>query len=301
MEHHQSCLKNLCRICAQKIKSYKHDKTLDGCCSLLLLAFGIEVVGESEDVYPPFVCHQCFRTLQKIKKSKETRVAFKTTLSPSEWIPHSDSEDQTQTCTVCNNLYFRHKKTKSQGRPCNEDITHISRNFMREVNDINPPQFSDIPLQISFFLPTPALEDLSCRHCNCIPNQPLEIQPCYHLFCATCIKRITETRNPTCCNPDAITPADLSIPHPLVIKQLRSLLLSCPLLCGQVIQLEHLSKHLESNCRDADIPPLSAISVHHVLEAPLGSALEHHVMGKLASKFIPPTGSVTYKLPNGKV
>ena len=227
-------------------------------------------------------------------------MAYKTALSPAKWTPHTDSEDQP--CPVCNNLTVRHRKTKSQGRPCNDDITHISRNIMRAVNTINPPRFSDLPLAQSLFLPAPTLEDLVCQHCHSIPNQPLEILLCHHLICTTCIGRITETDTLKCTyTPTVVTPENLSIPHPVVLKLLKSLLLKCPLLCGQILQLQDLSNHIVSGCTDATPPLLSNITVEQVLQSPVGSALELSVMGTLTNHFIAPSGSITYKLPTGKV
>ncbi len=89
MDHHQSIIKNLCRVCGKAIKTYMHTKNTDVCKSLLYTALGIEVTSEAEDVYPPSVCHNCYRTMQKIEKSKESRVAFKTKLSISTWAPHT--------------------------------------------------------------------------------------------------------------------------------------------------------------------------------------------------------------------
>ncbi len=124
MDHHQSIIKNLCRVCGKKVKSYTHDKSTDMCKSLLYAAFGIEVTSEPDDVYPPSVCHSCYRTMQKIEKGRQSRVVFKTQLSISSWTPHTDTEP----CQVCNGEDIqRHKKVKSTGRPCNRDITHLGR------------------------------------------------------------------------------------------------------------------------------------------------------------------------------
>ena len=135
-----------------------------------------------------------------------------------------------------------------------------------------------------------------------VPNQPLEIMPCHHLVCTNCVGKITEMRILTCtCSSYEISADNISIPHPIVLRLLGSLLLKCPLLCGQVVALEQLCKHLDSNCMDSDLPSLSNITVQQVLESPPGSTMERLVMGTLSSNFIPQNGSVTYKLSNGKV
>ncbi len=111
---------------------------------------------------------------------------------------------------------------------------------MREVNKITP---------VSLFLPTPTL---LCQHCKSIPNQPIELLPCHHLICVTCIEKITETSILTCtCNSATQNANTISIPHPVILKLLSSLLLKH---CDQVIELGHLCNHLESNCTSHPYP-----------------------------------------------
>ena len=170
---------------------------------------------------------------------------------------------------------------------------------MRAVNTINPPKYTDLTLYSSLFLKSSFLDDLLCQHCKCIPNQPLELIPCRHLICISCISKITESRTLTCtCNPKEV---GISIPHPLVLNMLGSLLLKCPRECGEVIELGHLEKHLASNCSHTYTPPLSQITVEHLLDSSLSSTLEQYTMAMLAEKFIPSSGSVTYRSPSGKV
>ena len=145
MERHQNLLKILCRVCAKTVKSYRHDKKNEACSSLLVTAFGTVVASEPDEVYPPSVCHNCYRTLQKIKASKETRVAYQTALSLHEWMPHLED----QHCPVCCHD-IQHKKPKPQGRPCNKDIIHLSRVIMRrechQPPSIHRPSFERLSL-----------------------------------------------------------------------------------------------------------------------------------------------------------
>ena len=156
MEHHLSNLKKLCRICGLKLKSYSHDKKNETCKSLMSTSFGMDTTDEDEDIYPTSVCHNCYRTMQKIKKSVETRVAFNTDLKISTWVPHHEF------CNICYGRNGGTKKVKSQGRPRNDDITHLSREMMRAVNTINPPKYTDLTLYSSLFLKSSFLDDLLC-------------------------------------------------------------------------------------------------------------------------------------------
>lgn len=300
MEQHKKNLENLCRVCAKKGKKYTFNKNSDACKALLLAAFGVDVDSEAEEVYPTYVCSNCYKSMKRIKQSKESGVILKSHLSISTWLPHTES------CLICNYESSRGGRPPKRklsghgtGRPRDDDISHLSREIMRAVNNINPPQYSNIPLQASHFFPTPTLPSLLCQHCRSIPNRPIELLPCHHLICISCIMKITETRILTCmCSPAEIT---VTTPHPVVLQLLSSLLLNCPQLCGQVIELKGLLQHLESNCSTTDIPPLSQVTVQQLVDSPPGSAVEQHSMGLLVEKFIPPSGSVTYKSAVGKV
>lgn len=181
MADHQNRLKNMCRVCGKRPKKYSHNKESDACKSLLLGSFGIDVKSEPKEVYPHLVCNNCYLSMQRINRSKESGIALKSHLTLSSWLPHCD-----ESCLVCDGKMTndRHQSlaVEGRGRPRNDDITHLSRNTMRAVNSINPPQYSDLSLDRSFFLQVPILSSLLCQHCNCIPNRPLELQPCHHLF-----------------------------------------------------------------------------------------------------------------------
>ena len=166
---------------------------------------------------------------------------------------------------------------------------------MRAVNDINPPLFSDIPLQASYFLPSPILPRLLCQHCKCIPDRPIEVLPCHHLLCVSCI---SETQPLVCgCSSVHVTVTE---PHPIVLDLLRTLLMGCPK-CGQVTTLGDLLPHTAAQCRHAEIPPLSHVSVQQLVDSPSGSSLQQHVLGVLAEKFVPLHGPITCRSSSGKV
>ena len=233
--------------------------------------------------------------MNRIKRSKESGVALKSQLTLSSWLPHSD-----EACPVCDSEPTSQRLAGTRrglvGRPRNDDVTHLSREVMRAVNNINPPQYSHLPLERAHFVPIPIIPRLVCQHCNCVPNRPIELLPCHHLMCVSCIATITETHILTCsCSP---VETEVVEPHPVVIQLLQSLLLNCPKGCGQVITLQDLLQH---NCVRKYPPPLNQITVQHLLDSPPGSAVEQQAMGLLVEKFLPSGGSVTYKSSSGKV
>ena len=167
----------MCRVCGKKAKTYLHNKESEKCKPLLLATFGVDVESEDKEIYPSSVCNNCYRSMQRIRTSQETGVHLNSQLSLSSWLPHSD-----ESCPTCNDTVHKSKgKSAGQGRPHNDDITHLSRETMRAVNNINPPQFSEHSLESHHFLPSEILQSLLCKHCNCIPNRPLELLPCHHL------------------------------------------------------------------------------------------------------------------------
>lgn len=273
-----------------------HKKDSHACKSLLKATLGVDVDSEPKEIFPVLVCNNCYRSMQRIQSSKESGMVLSTQLRLSSWVPHSES------CPVCycDNGSDKHKRRRSgTGRPCSNDISHLSREVMRVVNNINPRQYSNLPLQRSHFLPTPNIQSLLCKHCLCIPNRPLELLPCRHLVCISCITRITKTNILTC----ACSPIESQVvePHPVVTELLGSLLLTCPGGCGQIIALGHLLEHQQSNCAMGNIPLLSQINIQQLVDSPPGSEVEQHVMGLLVEKFIPSSGSITYKSSNGRV
>ena len=299
MEEHRKHLKKLCRVCGTQPKKYTYSKHNDSCKPLLLSAFGVDVSTEAEEVYPTNVCNNCYRSMQRIVSAKESGVMMKSSLSLFSWLPHS--EDACSVCQFVGSSSGRPKKKKLSGigRPCNDDICHLSREIMRTVNEINPPHLSNFTLEVSLFLPTPNISSLLCKHCQHIPSTPIEVLPCHHLVCVPCIQRITMTQVLTCtCNAASVT---VTHPHPIIIELLGNLLLTCPE-CSEVLKLADLLSHLTSNCTSTtSSPSLLQVSVEQLLNSPMGSSMEQHVMGLLVDKFIPCSGPVTYRLPSGKV
>lgn len=273
-----------------------HRKNSDACKSLILAAFGVDMASESKEVYPQLVCNNCYLSMKRIQKSKETGVTMKSNLSLSSWLPHSES------CPVCTSdpISERHKKFVGSGRPRNDDICHLSREVMRAVNTINPPEYNKLPLKSTYFLPTHILPSVLCQHCSHIPNRPLELLPCHHLICISCIARITETQVLTC----SCSSVECQViePHPLVIRVLDTLLLNCPGECGQIVPLKNLQQHQHVECARISQPPLSLLTMQQVIDSPQNSAVVEYCMGVLVEKFIPTAGSASFRSPStGKV
>ena len=274
-----------------------HSKYSDVCKALLLATCTIDVTAEAEEIHPTSVCNKCYSSMKRIEKSKESGVMLKSSLSVMTWLPHLE-----EGCSVCHDTITtgipKKWKLSAIGRPRDDDISHLSRETMRAVNDINPPLLSDIQLHTSRFLPSPMLSHLVCQHCKCIPDRPIEVLPCHHLLCVTCIKRVSETQPLVYgCSTAEVTVTE---PNPIVLDLLRTLLMGCPK-CGQVTTLGELQPHSEAECSHTKTPPPSHISVQQLVDAPSGSSLQQHVLGILAEKFVPLHGPITCRSSSGKV
>ena len=118
-------LQNLCRVCGNRIKTYKHNKIKEVCKGALSKLFDIAVEEEDEFVSPSFVCHCCYLTLSQLQNAKESGRFRETDLTPKVWAPHTD------TCQICENAQIiqrgRPKKRKAKGRPSVDDCHYQGR------------------------------------------------------------------------------------------------------------------------------------------------------------------------------
>lgn len=298
MEEHTNHLKNRCRLCGCKPRGYTHSKHSNACKALLLGTLTIDVTTEPEELYPTVVCNKCYSAMKRISESKESGVMLKSSLSVTSWLPHSE-----EGCLVCHETVTtgrpKKRRLSAVGRPRDDDVDHLCRETMRKVNEINPPLLSDgIPLHASHFLPSPMLPRLLCQHCKCIPDRPIEVLPCHHLLCVSCIKCVSEAQPLLCgCSNVQVT---ITEPHPIVLDLLRTLLMGCPK-CGRVTTLGNLLPHTTAQCRHTETPSLSHVTVQQLVDSPSESSLQQHVLGVLAEKFVPLHGPITCRSSSGKV
>ena len=119
-------------------------------------------------------------------------------------------------------------------------------------------------------------------------------------MCVSCIQRQSSNGSQlSCpCNNEAVSPTDVSTPSKLTLMILSGLLVRCDRGCGQVIELENIMQHIESNCTYIPVPQPSRITV---LELDLPSNLQTQMMGLVVDKLIPAHGSVTLRSASGKV
>ena len=214
-------LQNLCRVCGNRIKTYKHNKIKEVCKGALSKLFDIAVEEEDEFVSPPFVCHCCYLTLSQVLNAKESGQFRETDLTPKVWAPHTD------TCQICENAQIiqrgRPKKRKAKGRPSVDDCHYQGRKIVHRLSHLNIHKYVDCEPPLQYFLTTPHLDHFSCQICHSIPTEPIQLLGCQHLMCTSCIRNQCENEAIICScgNPvyaeSICLPSNFVVPSPLSI------------------------------------------------------------------------------------
>ena len=274
-ESHSRELHHYCRVCANKIKGYKHKCSTSGS---LLEAFGVYVANDNSHIHPPHYCHNCHNIAKRLQKDK----GAESTLKAHTWSAHVDNE-----CEVCSmssplHLGGRKKKVgKKRGRPMKESNKGIANAIQK-----NAPESLKVvqPLSLSRFLPPAtnlSLTDFQCAICLHIVDRPVET-PCRKLLCADCISESlwcqddsTEQEMPCLCCKGShyITSTSFTPASEVVLKVLGALLTRCDnSSCTAVVGLKHLKQHVESGCKiTASTFSPSKLTIGQIISRPLQS------------------------------
>lgn len=303
-DYHRSQLERYCRVCAKKIKDYKHLCDSSGC---LLKPFGIDVANDNPDIHPPYYCHSCHGVAKRLDSGK---AGAESVLKGYTWSSHTEKG-----CEVCDvlsplNRGGRPKKSsKKRGRPPQESNKGIANTVIK-----NAPESwrASEPLSLPRFLPPAtnlSLSDFQCALCLCIVNQPVET-PCRKLICATCISEHVRGANlsdmpcPCCKQSHSITSSSFPPASEVVLKVIEALLLHCDKpLCTAVVELKHLRDHVESGCQNTltTYSP-SKLTIGQVLSRPLQSpptVVEQKAAAKVVQRLMhTSTTSATQTLPS---
>lgn len=260
MEQHKKCLKTRCRACGRKVGQRNHPKTRDPCGRVLSTVYNICVETEDEDIYPPDICNSCYLVLRRASLNGDIgRI-----LDIFQWLPHDEE------CDVCTGSAGGRPKKRAVGRPNANKPSIIERNIVRKIGELHTHEFTNFPVEKSSCLQSPFLEDLICRVCQCVPRHPIEVLTCRHFLCMSC----TSTALSCPCNGTTLLPDQLSKPSDWVMRTMGSLLVHCKQKCGEIVELQHLTTHLQSKCTKTPVPPSSAVSVDQLVTH---SASEGHM------------------------
>uniref|UniRef100_A0A3B3C101 V(D)J recombination-activating protein 1 n=1 Tax=Oryzias melastigma TaxID=30732 RepID=A0A3B3C101_ORYME len=238
MDTHMNHLRCLCRICGTALRKVKgpvhevHGKLEEtskcalrkmGCKftswpQIILSVFKVDVTEDAESIHPLFFCHRC--CMVAIRGGGVC--SFTRTKIP-EWKPHSS------------HCHLSWRKAGLQREQWVRSITHCQKEHLST-------KLISEKLPVDFII---SLTCLVCDHLLCDPVQ----SPCGHLFCRSCIMKLTHVLGPHCpaCN-FSCTPDDLIPPPKTFLSALHSLLLLCPSDgCDEEVRLDSIKAHCLSH------------------------------------------------------
>uniref|UniRef100_A0A3Q1FMY2 V(D)J recombination-activating protein 1 n=1 Tax=Acanthochromis polyacanthus TaxID=80966 RepID=A0A3Q1FMY2_9TELE len=256
---------SLCRLCGAtlwKVKGPVHDVhgNLDevtklslrkmGCKfrgwpEVILKVFKVDVTDDSESVHPLSFCHRCWKNA-----IRGGGVCSFTRTKVPEWKPHSSP------CYLCSPrkpLFQRTRRKRRKAVPRAQSLAKKTRceygESIQWVRNITHCQNDHLSSKlISEKLPVDFIVSFNCLVCDHLLSDPVQ-SPCGHLFCRSCIIKLTHVLGrhcPACnlpCAPDDLTP-----PAKTFLSALHSLPLLCPKDgCGEQVRLDSFKAHCRSH------------------------------------------------------
>ena len=326
METHRQSLGSLCRICTRKLGrvsypcAYRYNEPGKGNDETALIEVFVNTSCDDPNIHPPCYCMNCQLTLIRMRKAKKDGKVYRTsmTVSPHEWEEHKEVG-----CTTCGMVGSR----KPGGRPKKKRNilgcpSYLTDHLHQVTKHFRFPQLLDKPLTsgcwtktcqfiaperfLSISLGGVCIEDLVCRVCNHILDEPIEL-PCKHcVCCGCCISLLTSNllsfSCPTCKGKHDITVTSFTVPSPITVKLLQQLVIQCEKGCNKAVHLCDLRAHLASNCRESsDVS--NSLTIGNILERPTSAPPTRvemeaagHVMRRTLSQG---QGQTHFSLPTG--
>ncbi|XP_047130965.1 V(D)J recombination-activating protein 1-like [Hydra vulgaris] len=190
MELHNKNLNYLCRICAKWIGIRQYNVT-DKIKIIIEQVFLVKLT-EIKTVHPEKICHKCCCTINNLKKRKTTTAL----LLFNEWQPHSINcatchiAEKEKNTTISTRSFLKKakslKKSKLPGkyRKCwtIAMFTSIKENLIPIYNLNEDIDILELKNDLN-----PFLQLCLCCICNKIPQTPVSLKRCEHLFCFLCI------------------------------------------------------------------------------------------------------------------
>lgn len=171
MELHTQRLQKLCRICTRKLERVSHD-----CRSTLLEEYFQDGLTFNPAVHPPRFCNSCYLTMRCTLKARQDGSVHRTSLTLYSWEEHQEGNCGTCDMVVGRSVGGRPKKKKNIKRCPTYLTAHIQA-------IAGPRHRCSAPLPPDWFLSCsePGLglytDDVTCRYCNSIVAEPVELPP----------------------------------------------------------------------------------------------------------------------------
>ena len=268
MELHTERIQKLCRICTRKLGRVSHDTQSTHNVMLLQEFFQCDIEF-NPSVHPPRFCNSCYLTVKCTLRARQDGSVHRTSLVLQSWAEHSDDGCATCAMVVGRSGGGRPKKKKNIKR-CPTSLTAHIQAVAGPRHQCSTPLTPDRFLSCS----EPGLglctEDVTCKCCNNILDEPVEF-PCKHLVCRVCCLQLLtiNTDSLPCPHWQQIHPqADSSFqaPPPLAVKFLQQLVVRCDREeCTEAVHLGDLQAHLDSKCRKTSTTR-QAITLEQVMD-----------------------------------
>ena len=176
-EFHEKELNRHCRVCAGDVENTYTYTCHEETNKTLLQNFGIDVDKDQPNIHTKVFC-SCYCT-----KATQYSECAESALKVYQWTPHTEPSSSCEAC-----CFFKKQKKegdqrrrKNRGRPRSQPVVN---RILLDATHIQSYKASS-PLS---FLPstTVPLDNLQCRLCSCIIDQPVQAS-CRKLVCSACI------------------------------------------------------------------------------------------------------------------
>ena len=304
MENHKKWLESLCRICTKRLGrvSYSLETPAEKKNNKILIQECFDCpIPTNPDIHPSRYCNSCYCTMKRMWMAKKNGRVYRTSLTLSCWEEHQDSD-----CVTCGMMQGR----KLGGRPkTTKSICGCPGNLVDHIRSVAGTKYrcSD-PLTISRFIPETAvcMEELVCKSCNNIIDEPVEL-PCKHTLCCACCFQLLRSNSsiiscPRCNQGHSIVAQSFQSPPPLMDKLLKKLVVRCEReKCMKFIHLSDLKSHLESKCTLYAHSVQHFITLDQVLQQPADippTQIEMETAGHVVRKILSQS-QTPFSLPTG--
>jgi hypothetical protein len=183
---HSKALNELCRICGQYLQPAKKKRSIYFCADNAITLrdiFGVSVLADDALIHPKHFCQTCNTSIYNIRDARSNALQMEV----CKWEPHQ--EDGCSTCLRATQAQKGGRPVKRKGRP----PAVSRRNATAHVRSIAPPSYLHIAQDhASPTYSTPpqygvTIEDLTCRQCQSVLDQPIKLTGCGSLVCAKCL------------------------------------------------------------------------------------------------------------------